>query len=72
MKHGIGRKLLSVVLAVMMLVSLLPTAAFADEISSYSAKNIVVNDVVDDSNTGNDTEPADEAPNAAVVNGRSH
>ena len=68
MKHGIGRKLLSVVLAVMMLVSLLPTAAFADEISSYSAKNIVVNDVVDDSNTGNDTEPADEAPNAAVVN----
>ena len=68
MKHGIGRRLLSIVLSVMMLVSLLPTTAFADDVSSYSAKNIVVNDVVDDSNTGNDTEPADEAPNAAVVN----
>ena len=63
MKHGIGRKLLSVVLAVMMLVSLLPTTAFADDVSSYSAKNIVVNDVVDDSNTGNDTEPAGEDTN---------
>ena len=57
MKHGIGRKLLSVVLAVMMLVSLLPTAAFADD----SAKPIVVNSVVGDSNTGNDTKLADEA-----------
>lgn len=57
MKHGIGRKLLSVVLAVMMLVSLLPTAAFADD----SAEPIVVNSVVGDSNTGNDTKLADEA-----------
>lgn len=57
MKHGIGHKLLSVVLAVMMLVSLLPTAAFADD----SAEPIVVNSVVGDSNTGNDTKLADEA-----------
>ena len=57
MKHGIGRKLLSVILAVMMLVSLLPTAAFADD----SAEPIVVNSVVGDSNTGNDTKLADEA-----------
>ena len=62
MKHGFGRKLLSIVLAVMMLVSLLPTAAFAEELSSYSAENIVVNDAADDSTTGNDTEPADEDP----------
>ena len=39
MKHGFGRKLLSIVLAVMMLVSLLPTAAFAEELNSYSAES---------------------------------
>ena len=31
MKHGIGRRLLSIVLSVMMLVSLLPTTAFAED-----------------------------------------
>lgn len=65
MKQGIGRKLLSVVLAVMMLVSLLPTAAFAEE-SNNSAEPIVINDVADDSTTGNDTESTNEETNNAV------
>ena len=68
MKHGIGRKLLSVILAVMMLVSLLPTTAFAAEISSYSAETTTVNEVVgsadpkkggEDTNVGNGGDDVD-------------
>ena len=78
MKHGIGRKLLSVVLAVMMLVSLLPTAAFADEISSYSAETTTVNENVkpadsekssEDTNVGNGGN--DVGNNATAVNNSS-
>ena len=58
MKHGIGRKLLSVVLAVMMLVSLLPTAAFADEISSYSAETTTVNENVKPADSEKSSEDA--------------
>ena len=58
MKHGIGRKLLSVVLAVMMLVSLLPTTAFAAEISSYSAET-TGNEVVGSADSEKGSEDAD-------------
>ena len=77
MKHGIGRKLLSVVLAVMMLVSLLPTAAFADEISSYSAETTVKEDVgsADPKKGGKDTNVGnggnDVGNNATAVNNSS-
>ena len=45
MKHGIGRKLLSVVLAVMMLVSLLPTTAFAADQASGVTETTATEDV---------------------------
>lgn len=38
MKHGIGRRLLSIVLSVMMLVSLLPTTAFAAELTKQQRR----------------------------------
>ena len=62
MKHGIGRKLLSVVLAVMMLVSLLPTTAFAAE-QANSAEPSVYNSVDE---TGNVAESTNEETNNAV------
>ena len=56
MKHGIGRKLLSVVLAVMMLVSLLPTTAFAaDQANSVYETSTVA-------------ESTNEGSNGTVVN----
>ena len=80
MKHGIGRKLLSVVLAVMMLVSLLPTAAFADEISSYSTEPTTVNENVkpadsekssEDANVGNGGNDVGNNADANTVNNSS-
>ena len=64
MKHGNGRKLLSVILAVMMLVSLLPTTAFAAE-QANSAESSVYNSVDE---TGNVAESTNEGSNGAVVN----
>ena len=56
MKHGIGRRLLSIVLSVMMLVSLLPTTAFAaDQANSVDEISTVA-------------ESTNEETNAAVVN----
>ena len=70
MKHGIGRKLLSVVLAVMMLVSLLPTAAFADDVSN-SAETTTVNEGVGsaDPEKGSEETVIPTAPNLVTVNG---
>ena len=68
MKHGIGRKLLSIVLSVMMLVSLLPTTAFAADSIDNDDEPIVVNDVKDVDETGNVAESTNEGSNGAVVN----
>ena len=70
MKHGIGRKLLSVVLAVMMLVSLLPTAAFADDVSN-SAETTTVNEGVGsaDPEKGSEETVIPTAPKLVTVNG---
>lgn len=83
MKHGIGRKLLSVVLAVMMLVSLLPTAAFAEDVSN-SAETTTVNEGVgsadpkkggedgsEGTNVGNDGDDVGTNPDAKAVNNSS-
>ena len=77
MKHGIGRRLLSIVLSVMMLVSLLPTTAFADDVSSYSAETTVNENVgsagsekdSEDTNVGNGGN--DVGNNATAVNNSS-
>ena len=77
MKHGIGRKLLSVVLAVMMLVSLLPTTAFAAEFATNSAETTVNEDVgsADPKKGGEDTNDGnggnDVGNNVTAVNNSS-
>ena len=70
MKHGIGRKLLSVVLAVMMLVSLLPTAAFAAE-SIDNGDESSLNEVVGsaDPEKGSEENVIPTATNLVTVNG---
>ena len=66
MKHGIGRRLLSIVLSVMMLVSLLPTTAFAAELTNNSAEPSVYNSVDE---TGTVAESTNEGSNGAVEKG---
>ena len=70
MKHGIGRKLLSVVLAVMMLVSLLPTAAFAAE-SIDNGDESSLNEVVGsaDPEKGSEENVIPTDTNLVTVNG---
>lgn len=81
MKHGIGRRLLSIVLSVMMLVSLLPTTAFADGLTGNSTETTVKEDVKladsekssedggEDTNVGNGGN--DVGNNATAVNNSS-
>lgn len=67
MKHGIGRRLLSIVLSVMMLVSLLPTTAFA-EVQTNNGEPIVYNSVDE---SGTVAELTNEDSNDAVENGNT-
>ena len=73
MKHGIGRKLLSVVLAVMMLVSLLPTAAFAED-SIDNDDEPSLNEVVGSagSEKGSEENVIPTATNLVTVNGTDY
>ena len=73
MKYGIGRKLLSVVLAVMMLVSLLPTTAFAaDSIDNDDEPSL--NKVVGSagSEKGSEENVIPTATNLVTVNGTGY
>lgn len=70
MKHGIGHKLLSVVLAVMMLVSLLPTAAFAAE-SIDNGDESSLNEVVGSADPEKGSEET-VIPTLVTVNGTGY
>ena len=70
MKHGIGRRLLSIVLSVMMLVSLLPTTAFAED-SIDNDDEPSLNEVVGfaGSEKGSEENVIPTATNLVTVNG---
>lgn len=73
MKHGIGRRLLSIVLSVMMLVSLLPTTAFAED-SIDNDDEPSLNEVVGSagSEKGSEENVIPTATNLVTVNGTDY